>query len=282
MSGARRIAVESASVVLGLVLLFWTLLPIYNMILIAINTNGHDEFSGLLWPAHPTLRNFTDLWTGANEDIRDVGRQFANSIAIGAASMVATVFVASLASFAVGRMRLGRDWMLGATALAIYAVPASTLVIPFIVIMKDYGLADSPLAVIAAETTFATPYAVLVLHYFARLLPIELDEAARIDGASAPQVYRYIYLPLMAPALAAVATYALLFAWNDYFYQYMLLASERHTTIAVALEQFFDDDDAPWNYMMAISLLYALPPVATFYALRRFIAAGLTAGAVKG
>jgi multiple sugar transport system permease protein len=136
--------------------------------------------------------------------------------------------------------------------------------------------------VIVAEVTFATPYAILVLLYYARLVPSELDDAARIDGASVLQVYLRIYLPLMAPVLAVVGTYALLYAWNDYFYQDMLLMSEKHTTVAVALEQFFDDD-SPWNYMMAIAIIYSLPPpIATFYALRRFIASGLTAGSIKG
>jgi multiple sugar transport system permease protein len=161
-------------------------------------------------------------------------------------------------------------------------IPSSTLIIPFYRVMHIYGLLDSPWAVVAAEVTLATPYAILVLLQYSKLIPIELDDAARIDGASAVQVYLRIYLPLMAPALAAIGTFALLFAWNDYFYQYMLLMSEKHTTVAVALEQFFDDDDAPWNYMMAIAIVYSLPPIAVFYALRRYMAAGLTLGGVKG
>jgi multiple sugar transport system permease protein len=148
--------------------------------------------------------------------------------------------------------------------------------------MHIYGLLDNPWAVIAAEVTLATPYAILVLLYYAQLIPTELDDAARIDGASVVQLYVRIYLPLMAPALSVVGTYALLFAWNDYFYQYMLLTSEGHTTVAMALEQFFDDDDAPWNYMMAIAILYSLPPIAIFYALRRFIVRGMTLGSVGG
>jgi multiple sugar transport system permease protein len=196
--------------------------------------------------------------------------------------MLLTVLVGSLTSFAVGRMRLGKDWTLSSTALLTYVIPSSTLIIPFLRVMHIYGLVDNPWAVITAEVTLATPYAILVLLYFARLIPIELDEAARIDGASVLQVYLHVYLPLMAPALAAVGTYALLFSWGDYFYQYMLLMSERHTTVAMALEQFFDDDDAPWNYMMAIAILYSLPPVAIFYTLRRYLASGLTAGGIKG
>ena len=278
----RRVFIEAGSVILGIVLLIWVLVPIYNMFLVALDPDGHNEFSTALFPAHATLDVFSDLWSGEEEDVRGIWSQFANSIYIGLAVMGLTVLVSSLASFAVGRMRLAKDWTLTGTALFIYVIPSSTLIIPFVRLMHVYGLLDNPLAVIAAEVTFASPYAILVLLYYARLIPIELDDAARIDGASVLQVYRKIYLPLMAPALAAVGTYALLFAWNDYFYQYMLLSSESHTTVAVALEQFFDDDDAPWNYMMAIAILYSLPPVAIFYALRRYMATGLTLGSVKG
>ena len=116
---------------------------------------------------------------------------------------------------------------------------------------------------------------------YAKLIPIELDEAARIDGASPVQLYRHIYLPLMAPGLVAVGTYALLLAWSEHLYQYMLLSSPRNWTVAVALEQFWDSDEAPWNYMMATAIVYALPPIAIFYALRRYIAAGLMPGRVR-
>lgn len=279
---ARRLLIEAGSVMLGAIIVVWSLLPVYNMFLIALDRYGHNEFAGRLLPEHPTLDVFAALWTERADDIRHIWHQFANSCYIGGAVMVLTVLVSSLASFAIGRMRLGRDWTLTGTALLTYAIPASTLIIPFDRIMQIYGVSDNFWAVIAAEVTFATPYAVLVLQYYAKLIPAELDDAARIDGASVVQVYLRIYLPLMAPALAAVGTYALLFAWNDYFYQYMLLMSERHTTVAVALEQFFDDDDAPYNYMMAIAILYSLPPIATFFALRRFMATGLAAGGMKG
>jgi len=278
----ERVLIEAGSVVLGIVLVIWVLVPIYNMFLVALDPDGHNEFSTAIWPAHPSLDPLADLWSGEEEDVRGIWLQFGNSIYIGMAVMALTVLVSSLASFAIGRMRLAKDWTLTGTALFIYVIPSSTLIIPFMRLMHAYGLLDNPLAVIAAEVTFASPYAILVLLYYAKLIPMEFDDAARIDGASAMQVYRQIYLPLMAPVLAAVGTYALLFAWNDYFYQYMLLSSESHTTVAVALEQFFDDDDAPWNYMMAIAILYSLPPIAIFYALRRYMAAGLTLGGVKG
>jgi multiple sugar transport system permease protein len=123
---------------------------------------------------------------------------------------------------------------------------------------------------------FASPVAILILQQYAKLIPVELDEAARVDGASPWQVYMRIYLPLMAPALAAVGTYALLLSWSEYLYQYLLLSTKRNWTVAVALEQFWDSDEAPWNYMMALAIFYALPPVAIFYGLSRYIASGLT------
>jgi multiple sugar transport system permease protein len=85
----------------------------------------------------------------------------------------------------------------------------------------------------------------------------------------------------MAPALAAVGTFALLLAWNEYLYQYLLLSSTRNMTVAVAIAQFFNSDEAPWNYMMAAALIYSLPPIVIFYTLRRYIAAGLTRGAIR-
>jgi multiple sugar transport system permease protein len=128
--------------------------------------------------------------------------------------------------------------------------------------------------------TFAAPFAILILQQYARLIPIELDDAARVEGASVAQVYRRIYLPLMAPALAVVAIYALLLAWNDYLYQFVLLSSARNMTVSVTQATLFDDVDAPWNAMMAAAIIYALTPVAIFFALRRYVAAGLTMGGI--
>jgi multiple sugar transport system permease protein len=277
-----RILLATGSAALAAVILVWSLLPVYNMFLVALDPTGHNEFATEIWPSHPTLAAFTTLWRGDEEDVRDIWPKFANSIVIGAAVTVLTILVGSWASFAIGRMRLMRERTLTSAALLAYLVPSSALIVPFLRLMHVYGLMDNPWAVISAEVTFATPYAILVLLYYARLIPTELDDAARIDGASVFQLYWHVYIPLMAPALAAVGTFALLFAWNDYFYQYMLLASERHATVAMALEQFFDDDDAPWNYMMAIAILYSLPPIGIFFALRRFMARGWTAGAVQG
>ncbi len=267
---------------LGLVLLVWTLLPTWNMLLIALDEEGETEYAGTVWPAEPTLDAFHVVLKGDYWYLEHFWLKFANSLWIALATMAVTVALGSLAAFALGRMRLARGWLLGHFPVLTYAVPASLLVIPFYRIMRVYGLSDTLWAVIAANVTFATPYAILILQQYAKLIPRDFDEAAQIDGATPWQIYRHLYLPLTAPALAAVGTFALLFAWNEYVYQYILITSESKMTVAVAIAQFFDADEAPWNYMMAAALLYALPPVAIFFVLRRWMVAGLTLGGVRG
>lgn len=279
----RRVLAEVASVALAGVLLIWSLAPVYNMLLIALDPDDGDiEFEGLLWPPDPSLRSFHTVLTQGYWLVEDFWHQFGNSFFIGLMTMCLTVLIGSLASFSFGRIRLRRGRLLVNAPLLTYAVPASFVVIPFSRLMASYGLSNSLWAIVAANVTFAAPFTILILRQYATLIPIELDEAARVDGASPVQVYRRIYLPLMTPALAAVGTYALLLAWNEYLYQYLLLSSTRNMTVAVAIAQFFNSDEAPWNYMMATAIIYAVPPIVIFYGLRRYLAAGLTRGALKG
>jgi multiple sugar transport system permease protein len=277
----RRVGIETASAALGVVLLVWSLAPVYNMLLIALDPEGDNEFAGYIWPPDPSLESFRVVLTQGHWYLEHFWNQFGNSLYVGLLTMVLTVLIGSLASFAVGRTRLAKARLLSNAALLTYVLPSSFLAIPFLRVAQRYGLSDNLWSVIAAEVMFATPFAVLILQQYAKLIPIELDEAARIDGASPGQVYWHIYLPLMAPALAAVGTYALLLTWSEYLYQYLLLSSTRNWTVAVALEQFWDSDEAPWNYMMALAIVYALPPIAVFYALRRFIVAGLALGGAR-
>ena len=166
-------------------------------------------------------------------------------------------------------------------ALLTYAIPASFLIVPYYSIMNAYGLSGSLWAVIAAQVTFSTPFAILILQLYGRLIPLDLDDAARVDGASAVQVYLRVYLPLMTPALAVVAIYALLLAWNDYLYPAVLLMP-RNMTIAVTQGLLFSDADAPWNAMMAAAVIYVLPPIVLLLALRRYVAASLTLETAQG
>src|SRR5215472_3443022 len=272
----RRLLVEAGSVLLGVVILIWSLAPVYNMFLIALDPEeGEIEFAGNLWPPEPSLDSFRDVIMQEARYLEDFWHQFGNSLFIALMTMALTVLIGSLASFAVSRMRLSKGSLLTNTALLTYAIPASFLIVPYFRIMHSYGLSDNLWAVIAAQVTFATPFAILILQLYASLIPFELDDSARVDGASAAQVYWRIYLPLMMPALAVVAIYALLLAWNDYLYAAVLLAV-RNMTVAVTQGQLFSDTDAPWNAMMAAAIIYVLPPIVLLFALRRYVVAGLT------
>jgi multiple sugar transport system permease protein len=277
----RRFWARAAGIILGVGLLFWTLLPVWNMILMALDSDA-EEFTGSIWPPDPDFSSFKSVWTEDYWLMDHFWHQFGNSIYLGVVTMLLTVLIGSLAAFSLSRMRLRKGWVVTDFALLTYVLPTAFLVIPFVHIMHQYGMSDSLWSVVAAMVTFATPYAILILHQYAKLIPMELDESAKIDGATPWQIYLRIYLPLMAPALVAVGVYALILTWNEYIYQFLLLSSTKNMTVAVMIDQFFDSDEAPWNYMMAIAIIYSLPPIAIYFGLRRFMVAGLTFGGVKG
>jgi multiple sugar transport system permease protein len=277
----RRNLTEAAAMGFGVLIVIWTLVPIYNMVAVALQSHG-DVFTNDIWPAKPSLDSFWVVATQGYWYLEYFWHQFGNSLYVGVVTVFLTLLIGSLVSFSIGRMRLRHGWIVSNAALLTYVIPSSFLAIPFYRIMQKYGLANDLWSVIAAEVTFATPYAIFIFQQYGVSIPIELDEAARIDGASPIQVYLRIYLPLMAPALVAVGTYALLLAWNEYLYQFLLLSSKKNMTVPVALAQFLNSDEAPWNYMMATAIVYALPPVAIYYAFRRRMTAGLTMGGVKG
>jgi multiple sugar transport system permease protein len=147
--------------------------------------------------------------------------------------------------------------------------------------MGLYGLLNKHWALILAMVTIATPYSIWVLKQSSDKLPYELDEAAIMDGASPLQLFRLVYIPLMMPALVAIGTYALLLAWNEYLYAFLLLSKDTDVTLPVALSNFLAADDSPWELLMTTGLIYALPPAAIYYVFRRYMVSGLTAGAVK-
>ena len=277
----QRILTEAACLALAAVLIVWTLAPIYNMVMVALQSHN-DVFTNDIWPKKPSLYSFWIVVSEGYWYLEYFWHQFGNSLYIGVMTVFFTLFIASMVSFSVSRMRLRNGWLLTNAALLTYVIPASFLAIPLYRIMQGYGLGNNVWSIIAVEVTFATPYAIFIFQQYGRSIPIELDEAARVDGASPWQVYYKIYLPMMAPALVAVGTYALLLAWNEYLYQFLLLSDKRSMTVPVALAQFLNSDESPWNYMMATAIIYAIPPVVIYYLFRGRMTSGLTMGGVKG
>jgi multiple sugar transport system permease protein len=271
---------EARLAVFGALILLWTLLPIYHMFMLAV-TPVKEAVGTALWPAHPTLENFRIVIQQDHFFLRNFWTQLGNSILTALVVCALVLAISAAASFAIARLRIGWGRVLADAALLTYLIPAAFLAIPMYKIMNSYGLLDNRWALILAMVTFATPYAIWVLQQYADNLPFELDEAARVDGASVPQIFRLVYLPLMAPALIAIGTYALLLSWNEYLYALLMLSSPDRVTLPVALGYFLSSDDSPWAILMATSIIYALPPAALYYAVRRYMVSGLTAGAVK-
>ena len=276
----KAVITEAKLLLIGIPVLVWTLIPVYHLFLFAISTKD-SATSGRLWPKEPTLQNFSIVFHQQHFYLDHFWLQLGNSLFIAITVGALTLFVATSAAFAISRLKVRGGRTVMNLALFTYFIPAAFLAVPMYKTMGVYGLLNSQWSLILAMVTIASPYCIWVLKQASDKLPFELDEAARIDGASPLQLFRLVYLPLMVPSLVAVGTYALLLAWNEYLYAFLLLSNDRSVTLAVALGNFLAADDSPWELLMATGLIYALPPAAIYYAFKRYMVGGLTAGAVK-
>ena len=276
----KSVTTEAKLLLIGIPVLLWTLLPIYHLVLFALSPKD-SATTGKLWPDHPTLQNFDFVFHQKHFYLDHFWVQMGNSLLIALAVGALTLLIATCAAFAISRLRVPGGRTVMNLALFTYFIPAAFLAVPMYKTMGLYGLLNSQWALILAMVTIASPYCIWVLKQASDKLPFELDEAARMDGASPLQLFRLVYLPLMVPSLVAVGTYSLLLAWNEYLYAFLLLSNDQSVTVAVALGNFLSADDSPWELLMTTGLIYALPPAAIYYAFKRYMVSGLTAGAVK-
>ena len=276
----RAVAAEAKLLLIGIPVFIWTMIPIYHLVLFSISPKDAAT-SGKVWPDHPTLQNFSIVFHQQHHYLNNFWLQMWNSVLIAVSVGALTLFVATCAAFAISRLKVPGGRTVMNLALFTYFIPAAFLAVPMYKAMGVYGLLNNQWALILAMVTIASPYCIWVLKQASDKLPYELDEAARMDGATPLQLFRLVYLPLMVPSLVAVGTYALLLAWNEYLYAFLLLSDDRSTTLGVALGSFLSADDSPWELLMATGLIYALPPAAIYYAFKRYMVSGLTAGAVK-
>ncbi|MEJ6022398.1 carbohydrate ABC transporter permease [Ramlibacter sp. PS4R-6] len=276
----RSVTAEAKLLLIGIPVFLWTMIPVYHLFLFAISTKD-SATSGRLWPKEPTLQNFDFVFFQKHFYLHHFWLQMWNSLVIAVAVGALTLFVATTAAFAISRLKVKGGRTVMNLALFTYFIPAAFLAVPMYKAMGVYGLLNNQWALILAMVTIASPYCIWVLKQASDKLPWELDEAARMDGATALQLFRLVYLPLMVPSLVAVGTYSLLLAWNEYLYAFLLLSNDTQVTLAVALGNFLAADDSPWELLMTTGLIYALPPAAIYYAFKRYMVSGITAGAVK-
>ena len=277
----RDITTEAKLLLIGIPVFLWSVIPVYHMVLFAISPK-EGAFSGALFPAKPTLKNFEIVFKQQHHYLDHFWQQMLNSTIIALSTGVLTLIIATFAAFAISRLKVKGGGMVMNFALFTYFIPAAFLAVPMYRTMGLYGLLNHQSALILAMVTLASPYAIWVFKQASDKLPVELDEAAYIDGASPLQLFRLVYLPLMLPSLVAVGIYALLLAWNEYLYAFLLLSKSTDVTLGVGLGNFLSADDSPWELLMATGLVYALPPAAIYYTFRKYMVSGLTAGATKG
>ena len=276
----KKVTTEAKLLLIGIPVFLWTVIPVYHMFLFAISERD-TATSGRLWPKNPTLQNFDHVFNQKHFYLNHFWQQLGNSLTIAFAVGAITLVIATMAAFAISRLKVRGGRTVLNLALFTYFIPAAFLAVPMYKTMATYGLLNNHWSLILSMVTIASPYCIWVLKQASDKLPYELDEAARMDGATPLQLFRLVYLPLMLPSLVAVGTYSLLLAWNEYLYAFLLLSKETDLTLAVALGNFLAADDSPWELLMATGFIYALPPAAIYYVFKRYMVSGLTAGAVK-
>lgn len=279
--GVRRWLLRIARWAVFAIVTVWTLFPIYYMLVLSF-TSTAELFRPEYFVKHPTVESYRFVAFQGSVFVKFFWRWMGNSVIVAAVTMIAVLVISALGSFALGRIRFGGARFISGMTLFTYIIPASFLSIPFFKIMGDYNLLDSYWSLIAAMTTFASPYALWVLWDYSKTIPPEIDESAAIDGAGYFTIFFRIYLPLVLPTVIAIGTYAFFFAWNEYLYAVLFLQSESMYTLPISMGMFLTGDDAPWNLLMAVATIYAIPPVIFYYVFRRHLTHALVSGAVQG
>ncbi|WP_375546781.1 carbohydrate ABC transporter permease [Streptomyces gossypii] len=252
--------------------------PLYWMLLTALRPASEIRHSPpRFWPSQLTLEHFQrametpTFWSNVR-----------SSVIIGLGTVVVSLLIGTLAAFAVARFRfVGRRAFVMAI-LCIQMIPLAGLIIPIYLLLSDLGLTDSLTGVIVTYLVFMLPFTVWLLRGFIQGIPVELEEAAMVDGCTRFGAFRRVVLPLLAPGLVATSIYSLVQAWNEYVLVYVLLSSNDKQTLSIWLVSFQTSFGTDYGGMMAGATLTALPVLIFFMLVQRRVAAGLAAGAVKG
>ncbi len=267
----------AAYLVLGLWVLL-SLFPLYwNAVAAFLPVDRIFGSPPPLLPTDPTVANFVEL----QGTIPTMWRNIGNSLLVGVVGAVCNVFLATLAGFAFARMRFWGKEVLFYGIVATMAIPAMVGFVPLFLLMGRIGLADNIVAVILPS--LAGAFGVFLFRQVIEGIPVELFEAAAIDGARSPTVYRMVALPLLTPMIVTQLIVIFLASFNDYFWPLVVLRSPENYTFSLALGSITGPSFAsPWGEMMAGALLLQVPVLVIFAFLSRYIVPNSLAGAVKG
>lgn len=259
----------------ALVLVF-TLFPVYWMVSTALDPQAASGARSLL-PGGFGLDNFRVVLTEGG-----FGTFLRNSILVALGTVLASGLLALFAAVAVARFRFRLRTSVLIMILIVQMVPMEALVIPLFIQVRTLGMLNSLLGLVVVYVGFSLSFAIWNLRGFVAAVPVELEEAAYLDGCSWWRMFRSILLPLVAPGLVATSVFSFITAWNEFIFALTFMQDDSKYTVAVGLRRFFGQYGTDWGYVMAASTLITIPVMIFFVIAQRRLTSGLVSGAVKG
>jgi len=264
-------------VMLPLALILW-LLPLISIMIFSIKPDA-DFTSGNYW-GMPSSINFFENY-GKVFFQSDMPRYLLNSLLITVPTMIGCVVLSSMTGFALGIYKFRANLWIFFMFIAGNFVPFQILMVPVRELTLDLGLYNKISGLVLFHIAFQTGFCTLFMRNFIRALPFELVEAARVEGIAEWRIFWYVIIPLMKPALAAMAVLIFTFIWNDFFWAVVLTQGVESQPVTAGITSFNAQYRAAYHLMSAGSIVAALPPVAMFFLMQKHFIAGLTLGAVK-
>ena len=272
---AERIAAHLILVLASMAVLY----PVLWVVKMAFSPSQAFSMSLSLLPEQWTLDNFRVLLT---HDDGIFFRQMLNSVVVAAATTVVGVILSCTAAYAFSRFRFPGRQVGMATFLITQMFPGVVMAIPLYILLDNLGLLNSLTGLVLVYSTTAVPFCVWMLKGYFDTIPVDLEEAAVMDGAGQWTIFTKIVLPLAQPAIAVTALFSFMTAWNEFILAATFLSDERMYTVPVVLQRFVGDYNTEWGYFAAGAIIVSVPVMALFFKLQTFLVGGLTAGAVKG
>jgi multiple sugar transport system permease protein len=265
-----------------LFMLLYTAVPMVWMLVTSIKSGfAAMAFPPEWWPAEPTLASYRNLLDPQNSVGKDFLQFFFNSLIVSTLTTILAVVVAVPAAYAFSRFRFPGRRFLFFSVLLRNMFPAVIFLVPLFILMRFLGLMNTHGSLVLTYLTFGLPLAIWLLKGFYDNIPIQLDQAARIDGATRFQAFFYIVMPLSVPGIIATAIYSFIGAWNEYIYAYTFLTKNEQLTLPVGVQRFFSENTTDFPGLMAASFMMSVPVVVLFLVLQKFFVRALTEGAVK-
>ncbi|MDX3661566.1 carbohydrate ABC transporter permease [Streptomyces sp. ID05-26A] len=253
--------------------LLFTLIPFYWMVVFAFRPAG--ETSLVPWPI--TFEHFDTVWNGVG-----FGLFFQNSLIIGVGTLITVTVFALMGGYALARFKFRGQRVFLLALLCTQFIPGAMMLIPLFVIFKSAGLLNSLTGLVIADTAFQLPLALILMSGFVRNVPIELEEAAMVDGCSRLRAFFAVTLPQLVPAIVAVGSFAFIGAWNNFLFALMFASRQDKFTLPVGLSYALGEFNTDFGALAAGGVIAAVPVVLVFAVVQRFLVQGLSAGAVKG